>query len=108
MAPGTPQQARDAVLITGATGFVGREVLTRYLERSDRTVYALVRADDAPAAEKRIRDGLRTETGTEVAESDRLVAVPGDVQEPDLGLGTEELDSLATDVSDVIHSAASV
>jgi thioester reductase-like protein len=109
MAQGTPEQARDAVLITGATGFVGREVLTRYLERSDRTVYALVRGGDAEAADERLRDGLRTSTGTAaVAESDRLVAVPGDVQQPGLGLEDQERDAIAGEVSDVIHSAASV
>jgi long-chain acyl-CoA synthetase len=109
MAPATPQQARDAVLITGATGFVGREILTRYLERSDRTVYALVRGDDAEAADERLREGLRTATGTAgLAESDRLVAVAGDVQQPGLGLEDDDRDALAGQVSDVIHSAASV
>jgi long-chain acyl-CoA synthetase len=108
MSQGTSPHTADGVLITGATGFVGREVLTRYLERSDRTVYALVRAEDAAAADERLRDGLRTETGTDLAESDRLVAVPGDVQEPGLGLESERRDELASEVSDVIHSAASV
>src|SRR3954471_19876249 len=108
MAPIAEQQHGDAVLITGATGFVGREVLTRYLERSDRTVYALVRADDAVAADERLRDGLREATGTDVADSDHLVAVPGDVQEPGLGIDTGDRNALAADVSDVIHSAASV
>jgi thioester reductase-like protein len=98
----------NGVLVTGATGFVGREVLSRYLERTDRTVYALVRADDAAAADQRLRDGLRTATGTDVGESERLVAVAGDVQEPDLGLDAAVRDRLAEDVSDVIHSAASV
>ena len=40
---------KGSVLITGATGFVGMEVLARYLERSDRHLYALVRASDPPA-----------------------------------------------------------
>jgi long-chain acyl-CoA synthetase len=83
-------------------------VLTRYLERSDRTVYALVRAEDEAAADKRLRDGLRTATGTDVARSERLVAVPGDVQQPGLGLDDGERERLAGEVSDVIHSAASV
>src|SRR3954463_9780778 len=108
MAPATPQQAGGAVFITGATGFVGREVLTRYLERSDRPVYPLGRGDDAEPADERLREGLRSATGTELAESDRLVAVPGDVQEPGLGLDTAQRDDLAADVGDVIHSAASV
>jgi long-chain acyl-CoA synthetase len=101
-------QDTDGVLVTGATGFVGREVLTRYLERTERTVYALVRADDAAAADARLRDGLRAATGTRLAESKRLVAVRGDVQQPDLGLERGERDRLAARVRDVVHSAASV
>jgi long-chain acyl-CoA synthetase len=96
------------VLVTGATGFVGREVLNRYLERTDRTIYALVRADDGAAADARLRDGLRTATGTGWADSDRLVAVQGDVQKPCLGLDPREVDRLAAQVRDVVHSAASV
>jgi long-chain acyl-CoA synthetase len=96
------------VLITGATGFVGREVLSRYLERTDAHVYAVVRADDAAAADNRLRDGLREATGTAVAESDRLVAVPGDVQEPDLGFEAGERDRLAREIGTIVHSAASV
>ncbi len=38
------------LLLTGATGFVGRELLRRLLERDDRNVHALVRADDDEAA----------------------------------------------------------
>ena len=42
------------VLLTGATGFVGMEVLARYLERSDRRVVTLVRAADDEAARARV------------------------------------------------------
>ena len=98
----------SGVLITGATGFVGREVLSRYLERTDRDVYALVRADDAEAADRRLRDGLRAATGTAVADSPRLTAVAGDVQQTDLGLDSAQRDRLAQRIGKVIHSAASV
>jgi long-chain acyl-CoA synthetase len=109
MAEGTgPDPRGGAVLITGATGFVGREILTRYLERTDRRVYALVRAEDAEAADRRLRDGIREATGTDVAESDRLVAVAGDVQERELGLAGDDRDRLAAEVGGVVHSAASV
>ena len=52
-----------ALLLTGATGFVGMEVLTRFLERGDRRVYALVRADDDEAAAERLRPGLESAFG---------------------------------------------
>ena len=42
------------VLLTGATGFVGMELLVRYLERTDRRVYALVRGTDGHEATARI------------------------------------------------------
>ena len=38
------------VFLTGATGFLGMEVLARLLERGDREVLALVRAPDRAAA----------------------------------------------------------
>ena len=42
------------ILLTGATGFLGMEVLVRLLERSSHDVLCLVRAADGPAAEERL------------------------------------------------------
>ncbi len=42
------------ILLTGATGFLGMEVLVRLLERSGHDVLCLVRAADGPAAEERL------------------------------------------------------
>ncbi|MGI8731301.1 MAG: SDR family oxidoreductase, partial [Solirubrobacteraceae bacterium] len=42
------------ILLTGATGFLGMEVLVRLLERSDRDVVAIVRAADDAEAEERM------------------------------------------------------
>jgi thioester reductase-like protein len=97
-----------AVLLTGATGFVGMEVLTRWLERDERRVYALVRARDEEHAMERLAPGLRSALGDEVLDDDRLRALPGDVQRPLLGLAPERADELAREVTLVIHSAASV
>ena len=43
---------KPAVFLTGATGFLGMEVLARLLEAGDREVLALVRARDDAAAER--------------------------------------------------------
>ena len=48
-----------AVLLTGATGFVGREILSRFLERGDRRIFALVRADNDDQAAERLPDNFR-------------------------------------------------
>ena len=34
----------DGVFLTGATGFLGMELLVRYLQRTERNVFVLVRA----------------------------------------------------------------
>jgi thioester reductase-like protein len=83
-----------AVLLTGATGFVGREILDRFLER--RRVYALVRADNDDAAARRLPRHAR------------LTAVAGDIEEPGLGLAPGTADMLAEDVTTIMHCAASV
>ena len=49
---------RGTMLLTGATGFVGGELLRR-LARQDRPVVCLVRADSPAGAEQRGRDTLR-------------------------------------------------
>jgi thioester reductase-like protein len=85
------------------------EILTRWLERSDRRVYAIVRADSDEAALERLRPGLASAFGQDGAEPNgRLVALAGDLEQPGLGLAEEKLERLAREVGVVIHSAASV
>jgi nucleoside-diphosphate-sugar epimerase len=53
LSPNTGARTRGDVLITGATGFLGMELMARLLEHGDRRVWALVRApDEAGAAER--------------------------------------------------------
>jgi long-chain acyl-CoA synthetase len=106
---GVPQAVgRDGVLITGATGFLGMEILARYLERTDRPVYALVRARDQAQANRRLRETVATVLGQGRAHEERVHAVPGDVETPDLGLDDATQRDLASRVTDIVHSAASV
>jgi thioester reductase-like protein len=97
----------SGVLLTGGTGFVGIELLARYLERTDRPVFALVRAEDERAAEKRLRDKLSALLGEEPP-VDRLIALPGDVESPGLGMLPEERERLVDEVGEIVHAAASV
>jgi long-chain acyl-CoA synthetase len=98
----------SAVLLTGATGFVGMELLARYLERTDRDVFALVRAADGDAARARMTGTLtRLGLAPERYEA-RLTAVPADVEREGLGIDPERRAELAERVREVIHSAASV
>lgn len=100
--------APGGVLLTGATGFLGMEVLARYLERTDRDVYALVRAASARQAHERIDSTLRTLFGDGRAYTGRVKAVPGDIESDGLGLDPSLREQLAGKVTDIVHAAASV
>jgi thioester reductase-like protein len=103
---GTP--AGGALLITGATGFLGQEILLRYLERSDRQIYALIRAENDLRATERMRSILISLFGEADPYLSRINAVAADVESPGLGLDDDRLGELASRVTEIIHSAASV
>jgi thioester reductase-like protein len=99
---------RPPVFLTGATGFLGMEVLARLLERGDREVLALVRAPDRPAAEQRLDGILRTLWRDPEPYRHLVRAVPGDLTSPGLGLPPAERAALAEDVGAILHCAASI
>ena len=100
--------AQPAIFLTGATGFVGMELLARYLERTDHTVYALVRGCDDNEAQKRLDATLRRVLPDPAPFAGRAIAVRGDVMRPGLGMAPRRRAELAEQVSDVVHGAASV
>jgi thioester reductase-like protein len=97
-----------AVLLTGTTGFLGMELLTRYLERSDRRVYALVRARDDDEASERLHGVIENVCGDRGAHRHRWTAVAGDIEAPGLGIEPERRRALARETGEIVHSAASV
>jgi long-chain acyl-CoA synthetase len=101
---------RDAVLLSGATGFVGAAVLARYLEQTERPLVALVRAGSARDAEARVRAVLDELYEPDIAEAytQRCTGVAGDLARPALGIEPADREELAHDVSEVVHCAASV
>jgi thioester reductase-like protein len=101
--------ASGDILLTGATGFVGMELLARYLERGDRDIVTLVRADCHEDAHARLDAVLEDLFGAEArGYRHRVHAVAADLTAPDLGLTEVERARLAERVSKIVHSAASV
>jgi thioester reductase-like protein len=99
----------ERLLITGATGFVGMEVLARYLERGDSEVFVLVRAEDDVAARARVEGVLRNLFGAKAASySARVTPLASELTAPRLGLSADCYEHLAATVSAIVHSAASV
>lgn len=95
-----------ALLLTGASGFVGQSVLARWLRRTDHPVVVLVRAADDDAARARVVALL----GAGVVASARapLVALAADVAELDPAVVAARLGALGIEVDEVVHAAACV
>jgi NAD(P)-dependent dehydrogenase (short-subunit alcohol dehydrogenase family) len=83
--------------VTGATGFIGRNLVQRLLKR-EGTVYALVRAGSRGRLEE-----LRTSFGPNGA---RVVPISGDLAQPGLGVSEEDLLTLRGEVDHFFHLAA--
>jgi len=99
------------VFMTGVTGFLGRQVALRLLRRSDITrLYCLVRASDASEGHARLLKSLgRITSPEEVATlEDGLIALPGDLTAPDLGLGDSARRQVLTSCRVFLHCAADV
>ncbi len=101
--------AEGAVLLTGATGFVGMELLARYLEQDGRDVVTIVRAGSDEAARARVETVLQNLFGARASRyAVRVQAVAGELTAPHLGLTKSRWQELACRVSTIVHSAASV
>lgn len=101
---------RENVLITGATGFVGINLVKRLLKNDKVHLYLLVRDSRGVSAKSRVEKLLR-EYFTEDEYSKlkkRLEVIRGDVTEDNLGLTTLEWDNLAQQINTIYHSAASI
>ena len=102
----------ENVLLTGATGFFGPFLLNSLLLQTPYTYYVLTRASDRVHGLERIRNSLRRSllwTPSVAAELEKRVhIVCGDIARPNLGLNSEEWESLATRIHSVFHNAALV
>jgi thioester reductase-like protein len=99
---------KSPVFLTGATGFLGMEVLARLLDAGDREVIALIRASDDAAAEDRLHGVLGALYRDPSRHRDRVRAVAGDVTSPGLGIEPTARTALAEEVGAVMHCAASI
>jgi thioester reductase-like protein len=99
----------QGLLVTGATGFVGGVLVRRLLEsRPDARIHCLIRARDAEQLAAR-RERLLAQGRIPAADADRVVAIGGDIGQPDFGLGasSDRLAVLGREIDEIFHVAAS-
>jgi thioester reductase-like protein len=104
-APLTPRPGPrgDAILLTGATGFVGSHIARELLRTTDRRLICTVRGDAS-----RVHRAISGLPGWTPDWAERIEALPADLSQPALGLSEDALDALSARVGHVIHAAAQV
>ena len=105
--PVRPTCDARAVLLTGATGFVGAHLLHRLIGATSATVWCLVRPS-AMDARQRLRVHLSRYGLWSDVVNDRVRIVHGDLARPRFGLDSPEWDRLAGGVDVIYHAAADV
>ncbi len=91
-----------AYFVTGATGFIGRRLVERLLERKGK-IHVLVREDSLARLDDLI-EGWDTVAGG--AASKRVHPVIGDLRQPLLGIGDEQMGELEGGIEHFFHLAA--
>jgi thioester reductase-like protein len=100
-----------AILLTGATGYIGAHVAANLLDRHDATLNLLVRGRDRRDAELRLWNALQLHLPfTRFYEylQARIRIFRGDLTSPQLGLEAGDYDRLVHTTDSVIHCAASL
>jgi thioester reductase-like protein len=96
-----------AVLLTGATGFLGAFLLDELLAQTSARIYCLVRATDEQQAVRRILQNGATYL-LDHWEPGRIVPVRGDLSLPLLGLPEQQFAQLADSIDSIYHNGAAV
>jgi len=98
-----------AILLTGATGFLGAFLLAELLRGPARNVFCLVRATDTKSARARIRANLQR-YGFEPSrpELERIHALAGDLSAPRFAQSAATWQALTAELGHVLHNGAAV
>ncbi len=103
-----PSDFRE-VLLTGATGFIGRFVLRDLLQQTtDLVVHCLVQADNVEHGFERLRAALQHAEIWEEAFAPRIRVVVGDIGQARFGLNSADFTGLCQRIDAVYHLAAEI
>ncbi|XP_078113813.1 fatty acyl-CoA reductase 1 isoform X1 [Sander vitreus] len=107
--------AGKTVLITGATGFMGKVLLEKLLRSCPgvKSVYVMVRSKAGHSPQARIADVINCKLFERLQDeqpgfAEKIIAVNSDLTQPELDLSKEDQSILADNVNIVFHCAATI
>ncbi|XP_039664891.1 fatty acyl-CoA reductase 1 isoform X2 [Perca fluviatilis] len=103
------------VLITGATGFMGKVLLEKLLRSCPgvKSVYVMVRSKAGHSPQARIADVINCKLFERLQDeqpgfAEKIIAVNSDLTQPELDLSKEDQSILADNINIVFHCAATI
>jgi len=102
------------VFITGGTGFIGKVLLEKLLRCTDvKRVYLLIREKKGFSPEERLHQMFSaklfdTLKSVKISSLEKVKAMPGDIDQPQLGLNAADNERFTKEVEVVLHCAATV
>lgn len=103
------------IFVTGSTGFLGKVLIEKLLRSCDGVskIYILLRAKKGLASEQRFEEFLKNQIFDNIREKtpealNKLVCIPGDINEPRIGLEDCDIKKLQDNIDIVFHVAATV
>lgn len=96
----------SAILLTGATGFLGVFLLAELLQKTKADIYCLVRSENLEHSHKKLENTLKSYRIWNELWSSRIILIAGDLSKPLLGLKTEKFQQLASTIDVIYHNGA--
>ncbi|XP_076153201.1 fatty acyl-CoA reductase 1 [Alosa pseudoharengus] len=107
--------AGKSVLITGATGFMGKVLVEKLLRSCPRvcTLYLLVRPKAGQSMQERVDDMMKCKLFDRVREDNpdfhnKIVAISSELTQPGLGISAADVERLTARINIVFHCAATI
>ncbi|PSB05661.1 non-ribosomal peptide synthetase, partial [filamentous cyanobacterium CCP2] len=96
-----------SILLTGATGFLGAFLLHE-LRQTQAKLYCLVRCANPQEGLAKLQHTLEKYQIWHEDLRSQIVVIPGNLEQPNLGLSSQQFDELASTVDRIYHSGATV